>query len=726
MAELQEGAVNLDETLTVESASLAEGALVQRLLELNDDVVALREELRRLKGGASLTELRLFVASAAELQAKAGIPQHLLKKEALKEAGIPVEEVEEARRLLMAVTATEEAASQCRRCLAEARHASPAFELRQLLESWENLRKAESSLKEGPQKSCLNVDLESERRLQSLRPLCEALLAEVDIAGDDQAWFRSALQNMGVQAAVNAGRDAEGPQLPTRGRPCATGMPAAALAAAAEAAVARSRSPTPPPGIRPASTADMEGSAVRGKSIVLEEEVTFAGPGLSSFIESQREALSRQRQLQAPEREAVPSKAYVEKDSAVSNGLHPKPSMPASAAGSPELWHAVHIGNEALVSRLIQQGQCNGRQKDASGHSVLWHAIAFGHIGIALLMLDSCPAGEPGGVDASEVHPRKGDTFLHLLCQCRPFTKETAGLFKRVAEAVPAALFSKANANGQSFLALAAASLNFWVLKHVALRYPEQMKVLICSTEADQGKPPLRQLLQSLPNPRQPGFPQSAKIPEHFAVASMLSPDSTGRVPFADIAFDVTTGPDTHSRFLAHRVVVGAQSPVLLKELETLPLVELPQEGITAAVFRVDRRISKDVWRAVLQFFYTGMVHCPFVKDPAKLVELFRAAAIYKLPKALLDLAQAALFPLLPSSPGLALEVFSISAGASGEGVDVASLRLASTFVLLGHASTVFADLAPETVSGVLERLLATSEQAIFSAQQEPDRKSVV
>ncbi|CAE7759727.1 LOGL8 [Symbiodinium sp. CCMP2456] len=530
---------------------------------------------------------------------------------------------------------------------------------------------------------------------------------------------------MGIQVAANAGRDAEGPQLPTRGRrrPCATGMPAAALAAAAEAAVARSRSPTPPPGIRPASTADMEGSAVRGKSVVLEEEVTFAGPGLSSFIESQREALSRQRQLQAmqaPEREAVPSKAYVEKDSAISNGLHPKPSMPASAAGSPELWHAVHIGNEALVTRLIQQGQCNGRQKDASGHSVLWHAIAFGHIGIALLMLDSCPAGEPGGVDASEVHPRKGDTFLHLLCQCRPFTKETAGLFKRVAEAVPAALFSKANANGQSFLALAAASLNFWVLKHVALRYPEQMKVLICSTEADQGKPPLRQLLQSLPNPRQPGFPQSAKIPEHFAVASMLSPDSTGRVPFADIAFDVTTGPDTHSRFLAHRVVVGAQSPVLLKELETLPLVELPQEGIAAAVFKVDRRISKDVWRAVLQFFYTGMVHCPFMKDPAKLVELFRAAAIYKLPKALLDLAQAALFPLLPSSPGLALEVFSISAGASGEGVDVASLRLASTFVLLGHASTVFADLAPETVSGVLERLLATSEQAIFSAQQEP------
>ena len=68
-------------------------------------------------------------------------------------------------------------------------------------------------------------------------------------------------------------------------------------------------------------------------------------------------------------------------------------------------------------------------------------------------------------------------------------------------------------------------------------------------------------------------------------------PCSEGRVPFADLAFDVTTGPDSHSRreakqsrlecqrdfrlqtsaiscsvrFLAHRVVVGAQSPVLLK-----------------------------------------------------------------------------------------------------------------------------------------------------------------
>ncbi|CAE6923243.1 unnamed protein product [Symbiodinium natans] len=105
---LEEGVVNLDETLTVESASLAEGALVQRLLELNDDVEALREELARLNDGGSLAELRLFVENAGKLQAKAGIPSHLLKKEALKEAGIPVEEVEEARRLLLAVTATEE------------------------------------------------------------------------------------------------------------------------------------------------------------------------------------------------------------------------------------------------------------------------------------------------------------------------------------------------------------------------------------------------------------------------------------------------------------------------------------------------------------------------------------------------------------------------------------------------------------------------------------------
>ncbi|CAK0792751.1 unnamed protein product [Prorocentrum cordatum] len=55
-------------------------------------------------------------------------------------------------------------------------------------------------------------------------------------------------------------------------------------------------------------------------------------------------------------------------------------------------------------------------------------------------------------------------------------------------------------------------------------------------------------------------------------------------------------------RFLAHRVVVGAQSPVLLQELSQQRPQWLAQEEINAVVYRVDPRISKDVWRSALQF----------------------------------------------------------------------------------------------------------------------------
>ncbi|CAK8994728.1 Aspartate aminotransferase, partial [Durusdinium trenchii] len=65
----------------------------------------------------------------------------------------------------------------------------------------------------------------------------------------------------------------------------------------------------------------------------------------------------------------------------------------APAVGTPELWHAVHVGDEITIARLIHQQLCNGLQRDASGHSVLWHAIAFGHGGIAKRMLERFPVG---------------------------------------------------------------------------------------------------------------------------------------------------------------------------------------------------------------------------------------------------------------------------------------------------------------------------------------------
>eukprot|EP00439_Symbiodinium_sp_Y106_P037554 s3991_g4.t1 len=90
---------------------------------------------------------------------------------------------------------------------------------------------------------------------------------------EPRAFTDAPLKELQPRRPAPCRRDAEGPRLPTRGRPCATGMPAAALAAAAEAAVARSRSPTPPPGIRPANAADMGAQA----RIVIGSKTTWTG-----------------------------------------------------------------------------------------------------------------------------------------------------------------------------------------------------------------------------------------------------------------------------------------------------------------------------------------------------------------------------------------------------------------------------------------------------------------
>ncbi|CAE8588967.1 unnamed protein product [Polarella glacialis] len=363
----------------------------------------------------------------------------------------------------------------------------------------------------------------------------------------------------------------------------------------------------------------------------------------------------------------------------------------------------------------MKMGACDGAVRDASGHSVLWHAIAFGHVGLASLVLDEFPAGSQVGADPTEVHPRKGDTLLHLLCQCRPFTAETAELFKRVSSVMPRLLFVKHNAAGHSFLAMAALSLNFWVLKFVSVNYPEETKAIVCSPEA-----PLRSLAGNIPEPCPPSFVPPDPIPEHFAVASLLAQDESGRVRFADVAFDV--GPDDSTcRFLAHRVVVGAQSPVFLEELDRLPVHELKQERISCRIFRVDQRISKDVWRGVLQFLYTGVVHCSFTNDPVLMVELLRACALYRLPKPLLDLAQTALFQLMPSfPPEIALQVFSITAGSGGQDLDVRSAREASAYILLRSAPMVLQALEASDAAQILDSMIQTVEKAFFHASTQP------
>lgn len=386
----------------------------------------------------------------------------------------------------------------------------------------------------------------------------------------------------------------------------------------------------------------------------------------------------------------------------------------------PELWRAVHIGDEAAVSVLIQHGACDGTMRDASGHSAFWHSIAFGHLGLAKLLLDAFPPGTEAGVDPTEVHHRRGDTLLHLLCQTRPFSADTAVIFKRVANAAPPATFEHTNAGGHSFLHFAASSLNFWVLKFVCLNHPGPTKALVCA----ERQAPLRFLAEAAPKPCPPRFVMPDRIPEHFALAALLSQNSSGRVPFADVAFDV--GPEEghgssseRARFMAHRVVAGAHSPVLLEELDRLPVQQMQKEKTSACIFRVDPRISKEVWRVVLQFMYSGVINCPFPDDVARMVELLRACALYKLPKPLLEVTQSALFQLLPNCPpSVALQVFSITAGASGEDIDVRSAREASAHILLRSAPQVFQALDPTELAKILERIIQIVEYAAFNPIQ--------
>eukprot|EP00930_Biecheleria_cincta_P040739 TRINITY_DN27902_c0_g1_i1.p1 TRINITY_DN27902_c0_g1~~TRINITY_DN27902_c0_g1_i1.p1 ORF type:complete len:831 (-),score=175.36 TRINITY_DN27902_c0_g1_i1:74-2566(-) len=788
--------VALDETLKVDTAAVAEDAVLARLESYREDIQLLQNELSQVQQpGSTLADLRALVESAAKLQAKSGLPDHLLTKETLKQAGVPAEELEQARRLVVAVNNCEQAALRGRQRLEQNPQLGSALEdLRQLLSSWEDLRKLERKVKKEELRSPFSVvDLGTERRCQSLAPLCEALLEEVESSGssDDkqqlvsfhaQSWFRQALESLNIkvpgrpnQGSASRSRSSSQPRAPQSAGTSSFEQQAAAVAAAAraaeeavaaaaaaEAAVARSRSPTPPPGVRRPGVAERELPGKPQSQLPgLESNVTFAGVGLSSFVQSQREELQRHRrereggqEQQAEDTLGSFTFSRIERHSAseTQNVLERQASVPGrgtvphqqappetqhvpqrqasfqkqaaaqdhlfSRGGSPKLWHAVHVGDQATLGQLIKLGACNGGMKDASGHSVLWHAIAFGHLGIAKLMLDSFPSGTVGGVDVGEVHPRRKDTLLHLLCQTRPFGPETAGLFKRICEPMPDFVFRAVNGAGHCFLTLAVVSLNFWILKFVTLSYPQHMKALVCSADA-----PLLRLAEFMPQPSRPVCMAAEKIPEHFAVSSLLSQGATGHVPFADVAFDV--GPmeddagDAKGRFLAHRVVVGAQSPVFLRELEFMPAETLVTEGISARVFRVDPRISKHVWRSVLQFLYTGVVHCPFTNDPALMVELFRAAAVYRLPKALLDVAQASLFQLLPASPpDLSLQVFSITAGSSGEGLEVEALRELSTLILLrsGHQIFEIQDMQPKDFSTIMDSIFQTVEQAVCKA----------
>ncbi|CAE7476782.1 unnamed protein product, partial [Symbiodinium necroappetens] len=353
-----------------------------------------------------------------------------------------------------------------------------------------------------------------------------------------------------------------------------------------------------------------------------------------------------------PDEVAIPSKDLLK-------GVEEPQKMDAT-----QLWHAVHTGDLEIVKAFVRRGACTGKSRDASGHSILWHAITFNHHSLARFMVETFPPGTDDGIEVDEVHQRRGDTLLHLLCLSRSFDAEAAALFKKLATKAPPAVFQKVNHAGLTFAHIAASNLNFWVLTFIFKNFQAQAKALVCADSH-----PMKHLLQAMPQPvPPPAYQPPVGFPDHFRVAAMLQQDSSGVVPYADVAFDV--GPELKGvaagRFLAHRVVVVAQSPKLYEMLETIPLTELPKEKIRAAVVRVDERISQEVWRSILQFIYQGTIlqeQCTYLHDVARCFELLFAVLLFRLPEPLLHLAQHSLYVLLPvSNPTWALQVFQLCA----------------------------------------------------------------
>lgn len=288
-------------------------------------------------------------------------------------------------------------------------------------------------------------------------------------------------------------------------------------------------------------------------------------------------------------------------------------------------------------------------------------------------------------------------------------------MFRRVATAAPPDVFQRVNCHGLTFLQIAAASLNFWVLTFVLRNFPVQAQCLVGMPQ----NAPLKGLAEAMAQPAPPSFTTPDTLPEHFKVSDMLQQDEFGAVPYADVAFDV--GPDRTGvaacRFLAHRIVVS-QSPVLFKALEKLPLSELPRENTHAAIFRVDPRISQEVWRSALQFMYTGVINCTYQEDIDKVVELLRACALYKLPKPLLEFAQLRLYHLLPRSPPkFVLQVFMIARDASPDiaDSDFRCAKEASAYLLLRSAHRLFEGAGSTEACGLLEYAVQVAEHAVFN-----------
>jgi len=331
------------------------------------------------------------------------------------------------------------------------------------------------------------------------------------------------------------------------------------------------------------------------------------------------------------------------------------------------IWQAVLAGDVRRLEELAVRGALtSGCLQDCNGHSIFWDAVAFHQPEVALWLLQRFPPGlhHGVGVELGELHPRRGDSLLHLTASLPHFTAAAAELFLRLllgGEAFAPAPLRHKSREGRNFVHAAAYHLNFWILHSVLSSVPDgavlfterdnvglsPLSLLLRRAEASAGTPPPPMPTPSTLAP-EVHMPDWWPLPRHLPRGCWgAAGDVAETPPFADVWLEVEdpAAKDNLFRVAANRVILAAGSPVFHKEVKKLP----PGEPL-----RVHPECcrSGEALMIVLRFLYGGDPRSVFAAQPMDLWQLWRLCIRYRLPAPLAMHTRAALLQSLSETRG--------------------------------------------------------------------------
>lgn len=191
-----------------------------------------------------------------------------------------------------------------------------------------------------------------------------------------------------------------------------------------------------------------------------------------------------------------------------------------------------------------------------------------------------------------------------------------------------------ANKTGQSFLSIAAARLNFWVIRLALTEAPYTASLL--QKPDNSGNTPLhilrRRMAEAAAEPTRPrlqGEREEAKLPPWCLLSRckpMLIADGVDPPLFSDLVLEVedASAPGGLVRVAGHRVVIGACSDVLDGQIRKLS---------HGGRLRVDSLCcrSGEVLLALLHFCYSGEIRLSFREDAFLLWQMLCLCVQYAL-----------------------------------------------------------------------------------------------